>query len=48
MIPERLVQFAGLEREVVLLGVRDHLELWSAERWQTYLTANGPQFDKLM
>ena len=48
LIPERLVQFAGLEHEVVLLGVRDHLELWNSERWQTYLTANGPQFDKLM
>src|SRR5271155_1008000 len=26
LVPERLVQFAGLEHEVVLLGVRDHLE----------------------
>jgi MraZ protein len=25
LIPDRLVQFAGLEHEVVLLGVRDHL-----------------------
>jgi transcriptional regulator MraZ len=48
LIPERLVQFAGLEHEVVLLGVRDHMELWSSERWQTYLNANGPQFDKLL
>jgi MraZ protein len=45
LIPERLVQFAGLRHEVVLIGVRDHLELWDAERWQRYLTDNTPRFD---
>jgi MraZ protein len=45
LIPERLVQFAGLRHEVVLIGVRDHLELWDAQRWQEYLTLNAPRFD---
>lgn len=45
LIPERLVQFAGLKHEVVLIGVRDHLELWDQERWQQYLTANATRFD---
>jgi MraZ protein len=45
LIPDRLVQFARLEREVVLIGVRDHLELWDAQRWQQYLTENGSRFD---
>src|ERR1700756_1627902 len=45
LIPERLVQFASLEHEVVLLGVRDHLELWNAQRWQRYLADNAPRFD---
>jgi MraZ protein len=48
LVPERLVQFAGLEHEVVLLGVRDHLELWDEKRWAAFLAQNGPQFDKLM
>ena len=47
LIPDRLVQFAGLEHEVVLLGVRDHLELWHAERYQAYLTQHSPEFDKV-
>src|SRR5271155_3351873 len=33
LIPDRLVQFAGMKHDVKLLGVRDHLELWDAERW---------------
>jgi MraZ protein len=45
LVPERLVQFAGLQRDVVLLGVRDHLELWDGQRWQEYLTRNAPRFD---
>jgi len=45
LVPERLVQFAGLKHEVVLIGVRDHLELWDAQRWQQYLTQNAPRFD---
>ncbi|HLJ97492.1 MAG TPA: division/cell wall cluster transcriptional repressor MraZ [Gemmataceae bacterium] len=45
LIPERLVQFAGLRHEVVLIGVRDHLELWDAQRWQQYLAEHAPRFD---
>src|SRR5262245_6641852 len=45
LISDRLLQFAGLQREVVLIGVRDHLELWDAQRWQEYLTQNAPRFD---
>ena len=45
LVPERLVQFAGLGHEVVLIGVRDHLELWDGGRWQTYLEQNASRFD---
>ena len=45
LIPDRLIQFAGLGNEVVLIGVRDHLELWDAPRWQQYLDKHGPSFD---
>jgi MraZ protein len=45
LVPDRLVQFAGLLHEVVLIGVRDYLELWDTQRWQQYLTENAPRFD---
>ena len=47
LIPDRLLQLAGLKHEVVMLGVRDHLELWDAERWQNYLAQNAPRFDSV-
>ncbi len=45
LIPDRLHQLAGLRHDVVLIGVRDHLELWDAERWEKYLADNAPRFD---
>jgi MraZ protein len=45
LIPDRLLDFAGLKHEVVLIGVRDHLELWDTERWQQYMRQNAPRFD---
>ncbi len=47
LIPDRLVKFAGLEHEVILLGVRDHLELWDATRWQAFLNEHESKFDKV-
>jgi DNA-binding transcriptional regulator/RsmH inhibitor MraZ len=40
-----LAQVAGLTGEVVLLGVRDHLELWDAGHWDRYRTEQEPRFD---
>jgi MraZ protein len=45
LIPERLSQFGELKREVMLLGVRDHLEIWDTERWRQYLAENAARFD---
>lgn len=46
-IPQALAQLAGLNREVVLLGVRDHLELWDKGRWDDYLNQRQPHYDQL-
>lgn len=45
LIPDRLAAFGSLSKDVVLLGVREHLELWDAQRWQSYLDQHGPRFD---
>jgi MraZ protein len=45
LIPDRLLQLASLEHEVVMVGVRDHLELWDATKWKEYLEQHAPRFD---
>lgn len=36
VVPAVLREFAGLDEDVVVVGSRDHLELWSPERWKAY------------
>ena len=33
-LPPPLLANAGIEKEVVVVGVGDHLEVWGRERWQ--------------
>jgi MraZ protein len=35
-VPDRLMQFAGLHQEVILVGIDDHFELWDAASWRRY------------
>jgi transcriptional regulator MraZ len=37
MIPGALLRYAGLEREVVVAGIHDHLEIWDRESWRREL-----------
>ena len=46
-VPVELVRWAHLERDIVLLGVRDHLELWAKERWELFLQENQMRFDQI-
>ena len=44
-IPDRLADLARLDRDVVLLGVHDHAEIWDAKIWEDFLAIRGPEFD---
>lgn len=46
-IPQELADLAQLSKEVMLLGVQDHLEVWAADRWETYLSAKQPHYDEI-
>ena len=37
MLPPRLLEHAGLGREVVVAGIRDRLEIWDRAAWRTQL-----------
>lgn len=46
-VPGELAGWAGLQREVILLGVRDHLELWDRGRWESYRDETKPRYDEI-
>jgi MraZ protein len=37
MVPAPLSDYAGLGKEVVVAGIRDHLEIWDRAAWRAHL-----------
>ena len=46
LTPE-LSKLAGLENEVVIVGVKDRLEIWNAAGWDAFLLESQPSYDEL-
>lgn len=46
-VPAELAKLAGLEGEVVILGVRDHVEIWNRLRWDAYLASLQSGYDQI-
>jgi len=46
-LPADLAQLASLSKDIVLLGVRDHLEVWDRGCWEEYLGQTQPHYDEL-
>ena len=36
LLPKKLLHRQGLQRDVTLIGVRDHLEIWNRPEWAEY------------
>lgn len=39
-IPTPLISFAGLEKDCIIIGVDERLEIWSKSRWEEFINAN--------
>jgi MraZ protein len=44
LIPERLLKRAGIGREVTLIGVQDHMELWGREQYEAFQDRTWPNY----
>ena len=47
MLPAPLLEHAELEREIVVAGVRDHLELWEPAAWRRELDDVGRSVERV-
>jgi len=36
-VPARLLEYAGIERDVTIIGAQDHIEIWDRAAWAEYL-----------
>ena len=53
-VPQNLIEYAGLKKDIVLVGVSDRAEIWSKEKWDDYykqadleFTEDDDTFEKL-
>ncbi len=46
-IPVHLREYAGLDRDVVVIGASNRVEIWDQEAWDTYLASNENEFAEI-
>lgn len=47
LIPQTLSQYAGIQREAVVIGVLQHVEIWAKRRWLRYMRHADGSFQRL-
>ena len=40
-IGSSLIKYANIKKDCVIIGVGDHLEIWSKEGWENFISDNG-------
>ncbi len=46
-LPRDLIDFAGIDGTVLILGNYDHIEIWDPERFERYLEAEATDYEQL-
>ncbi len=46
-LPRHLMEFAGIDKDLVFLGCIDHIEAWAKEALDRTETASAPDFDQI-
>ncbi len=47
-LPSKMLERAQLGRDVVLIGVKDHIELWDVKVWKDYLAEQLDEHEELL
>ena len=47
LIPQYLKDFAGIKRDVVIIGVSNRIELWSKDAWQEFYNTSSQVFEQI-
>lgn len=47
-IPKRLAQWAELAKEIVIVGVGSHFEIWDSSKWNQFCNSYQNNFDQIV
>ena len=46
-LPDHLIQKANIDKEVMIVGVSDHFEIWDIARWEEYQREVSQRYEEL-
>lgn len=46
-LPQNLREHAGLDKEVVVIGVSNRIELWAKEKWDDYMSDTAESYEEI-
>jgi MraZ protein len=46
-IPKRMMDFASLEKEVILVGLGNRIEIWNPDQYEEYLIQDANEYSKM-
>lgn len=47
LLPAALIQEAKIDKECVIVGVADHVEIWAKDRWENYYDEASSSFEDI-
>ena len=47
-LPGKMLKRAGIDKDVVLIGARDHIEIWDAKVWKEYLQEHLDNYEGVL
>lgn len=47
LIPQNLREYAGIDREVMIIGVSSRVEVWSEQAWKKYSSEANSNFEQV-
>ena len=47
MLPKELIEFAGIEGSVTLIGMHDHIEFWNPDIYKKYLESFDESYEEI-
>jgi len=47
IVPQYLKDFAGIKRDVVIIGVANRIEIWSKDTWQEFYSQSRDSFEDI-
>lgn len=47
LVPDYLKEFAGIKRDVIIVGVSSRMEIWAKENWEVFYKNTKGSFEKI-